>query len=507
MQPDQIRHAFESAKALPAEALTAAIRHADALAPAVIATIEKAARGVYLLPGESNLLFFGLHALAAARHRPLYRPLMGFLRRPEAAIDPLLGDAVGATLAAVVLAVYDADPEPLLAVIEDIFASSYVRWAMLDVLVQLTEDGAVPREMTTALLDRFERERLAEDDDAAWVGWQEAILRLGLTDLAERVRASWEDGRNPQREVDRRDWEERLEAVRSDAQSAERLIDGPIAPLDDPVAALSWMQPKETLAPTTARRDAAAALALDDDELDWLAGFLACEQVPLSTMTLEELDGFLTALVVGPEPIMPSEYIPEILGHAGRRGADLRGRPAARLFHDAPDAALECDRAAPGGAAISSAAHRERRRRRDRRDGLGTGVHPRHGHAASGVGADLARRQRLGLHCLHHLPGPQRSERARGSAQLAARASPRGPADRNSRPLSVWARPACGTGAPAQGWPQRALPLRQRAQVQALLRRRRRDRAKRRRRAAGGMTEAALAGAQQRPRPAPSNWL
>lgn len=314
MQPDQIRHAFESAKALPAEALTAAIRHADALAPAVIATIEKAARGVYLLPGESNLLFFGLHALAAARHRPLYRPLMGFLRRPEAAIDPLLGDAVGATLAAVVLAVYDADPEPLLAVIEDIFASSYVRWAMLDVLVQLTEDGAVPREMTTALLDRFERERLAEDDDAAWVGWQEAILRLGLTDLAERVRASWEDGRNPQRKVDRRDWEERLEAVRSDAQSAERLIDGPIAPLDDPVAALSWMQPKETLAPTTARRDAAAALALDDDELDWLAGFLACEQVPLSTMTLEELDGFLTALVVGPEPIMPSEYIPEIWG-------------------------------------------------------------------------------------------------------------------------------------------------------------------------------------------------
>jgi len=331
MQPDRIRRAFETARSPPAEALTAAIQHADALAPGVIAVIEKAARGVYLLPAEEGLLFFGVHALAAARHRPLYRPLMRLLRRSDAAIDRLLGDAVGATLASIVLAVFDSDPELLLAVIEDIMASGYVRWALLDVLAQLTEDGAVPRETTTALLDRFERQRLAGDEDAAWLGWQEAILRLGLTDMAERVRASWQDGRNPQREPDRRDWETRLEAVGMDARSAERLIGGPHAPLDDPVAALSWLKPKETPAPKLSRRDA-AALALDDDERDWLAGFLACEQVPLSTMKLEELDGFLTALVVGPEPIMPSEYIPQIWGTPDGEGPIFEGEEQLDYF-------------------------------------------------------------------------------------------------------------------------------------------------------------------------------
>jgi yecA family protein len=38
------------------------------------------------------------------------------------------------------------------------------------------------------------------------------------------------------------------------------------------------------------------------------------EQVPDTSMNLEMLDGYLTALVVGPTTVMPSEYLPEIWG-------------------------------------------------------------------------------------------------------------------------------------------------------------------------------------------------
>jgi uncharacterized protein len=52
---------------------------------------------------------------------------------------------------------------------------------------------------------------------------------------------------------------------------------------------------------------------LTDAELDRLASFLkSCKGG--KAMNLEELDGFFSALVAGPEPVMPSEYNRELFG-------------------------------------------------------------------------------------------------------------------------------------------------------------------------------------------------
>lgn len=54
---------------------------------------------------------------------------------------------------------------------------------------------------------------------------------------------------------------------------------------------------------------------LTDAELDCLAGFLkGCKGG--RAMNIEELDGFLAALIAGPETVMPSEYYPEVFGGA-----------------------------------------------------------------------------------------------------------------------------------------------------------------------------------------------
>jgi uncharacterized protein len=52
---------------------------------------------------------------------------------------------------------------------------------------------------------------------------------------------------------------------------------------------------------------------LSDAELARLAALLAARG-GASTMNIERLDGFLTALVIGPDVVMPSEYLPVVWG-------------------------------------------------------------------------------------------------------------------------------------------------------------------------------------------------
>ena len=202
-----------------------------------------------------------------------------------------------------------------------------MRFGLFDVLGRLTFDGRVPRETTLGLIDRFDRERLAVDDDPAWLGFQDIVMYLGLDDRAELVRASWEDGRCPERAVDREDWERGLAEARADPASEAPFVEAGLVPLTDPVEALAWAEPRERPATPLAadeegpgREDPAATIVLNEDETDWLAGFLECRQVPATTMTLEELDGFFTALIVGPEVVLPSSYLPEVWGRGAEDG-------------------------------------------------------------------------------------------------------------------------------------------------------------------------------------------
>jgi len=54
-----------------------------------------------------------------------------------------------------------------------------------------------------------------------------------------------------------------------------------------------------------------ASEPLNDAELDRLGDLLE-NRGGDKAMNLEQLDGFFAALVVGPETVMPSEYLPEV---------------------------------------------------------------------------------------------------------------------------------------------------------------------------------------------------
>ncbi len=52
--------------------------------------------------------------------------------------------------------------------------------------------------------------------------------------------------------------------------------------------------------------------ALSDDEIDELDEYLVSDDVPENCMDISTLDGFFAALVVNPEFVLPSEYLPWI---------------------------------------------------------------------------------------------------------------------------------------------------------------------------------------------------
>lgn len=54
------------------------------------------------------------------------------------------------------------------------------------------------------------------------------------------------------------------------------------------------------------------ATPLSPAELDELDRFLLSDNLPDASMVLPELDGFLTAIVIGPEAVLPSVWLPKV---------------------------------------------------------------------------------------------------------------------------------------------------------------------------------------------------
>ncbi len=55
---------------------------------------------------------------------------------------------------------------------------------------------------------------------------------------------------------------------------------------------------------------------LTDEELDELDAFLMSDDTPDESMDVSMLDGFLTALVIGPNTLMPSQWLPVVWGES-----------------------------------------------------------------------------------------------------------------------------------------------------------------------------------------------
>jgi uncharacterized protein len=69
---------------------------------------------------------------------------------------------------------------------------------------------------------------------------------------------------------------------------------------------------------------------LTDEEFDRLSDFL--DQAGPDAMNIETLDGFVAALLCGPEPVMPNEYLPEVWGEDYVFGSDEQAQDVLALM-------------------------------------------------------------------------------------------------------------------------------------------------------------------------------
>ena len=178
--------------------------------PLLRAALERAAEGKLVDEDDERLFFRALFIIAARRDTLAFEPLLRFLRRPDDEIDWLLGDAVTGNLPAIAIGTYDGNLGGLFDAIADLRRGEYVRNALLGAATFLTWEGRIDRGLFVGFLQRFGAERLAPDEDMAWIGWTMAIGLLGLRDMEPAVMAAWDRGAIPDHVMERRHFAEDL---------------------------------------------------------------------------------------------------------------------------------------------------------------------------------------------------------------------------------------------------------------------------------------------------------
>jgi hypothetical protein len=233
-------HAVATERKLPVLALGQCTIRIEESSPALLALLERAADGEPLAEDENMLLFRGLYILGGARVDQAYRPLLRLLRRPWNELDYLLGDAITESLASIAAGVFDGDAEPLFELALDASIDGYIREALLGAATFLTWKGLIERERMQRVLVQFYQERLAADDDQAWIGWLQAIALLGLRDLAPLVRAAWDEGRVPPDLLERSEFEQELVEAEQRPDDIDRFSLFHFGYIEDVVEALKW---------------------------------------------------------------------------------------------------------------------------------------------------------------------------------------------------------------------------------------------------------------------------
>ncbi|MEH3118503.1 MAG: DUF1186 domain-containing protein [Methylorubrum populi] len=230
------------AEHMPKADLRRAAAEPETVAEAVLKVLGIAAEDADAVSEhEANLLFWGLHALAAARDTRVYRPFVRLLHQDNEAIDGVLGDAATITTARIIASVFDGDAAPLHDLILDSAADGFMRSEAFAALAYLTRQGRLPLDDARALLVRFDAAQAAVEGDMAWVAWEEAIAYLGLADLAPRAEAARRDGRLTDEFSDAAWFRKALRQAGAEPPDLSTFGDR-YGTLDDPVAALDWTE-------------------------------------------------------------------------------------------------------------------------------------------------------------------------------------------------------------------------------------------------------------------------
>jgi uncharacterized protein len=236
-----IRQLAEAGNHLPRDAMRQAIARCDEAAPGLLALLEAYAEGRDRSEAAAGAVFFILFLVAQAREPRAFPAICRLARDPEA-LEAALGDGITESLGAILIGTWDGDPARLLALVEDEAADEFARSAGFDALTWLAATGAVPMATAEATLRDLHGRLRPQEASFVWVGWQEAVARLGLESLRPLAEDVFRRGLVDESIMGFEDFEgdlrEGVEAGAADGRLA-LLARHRVAPIEDAVELLS----------------------------------------------------------------------------------------------------------------------------------------------------------------------------------------------------------------------------------------------------------------------------
>jgi uncharacterized protein len=299
-----------NADRLPEAALRALVPHAGALSVRLEALARRRMEGEWLYPEEESLLFYGLFVLAAARARDFWPTWRELLTGCADGLDGLFGDGAAMSVRGITLGLVAEDVASVADLAGGLEVSASVRSGLVTALARLTSEGRYPRHRFLDLIDALAALEGTDDDDQCKWCVEEAIVLGGVSERRALLEQLWTtDAFSIWGDADKQEALQRLEEAAADPTNLARFDEvGVTAPVD-PCDGLRWLQAIERHSDPADFVD-----ALSWREREWLASFLRSDAGPKHAMTFEQLDGFFHALVLGPELVMPSEYLREVWG-------------------------------------------------------------------------------------------------------------------------------------------------------------------------------------------------
>lgn len=298
-----------NAERLPGPALRALLPHAATLSERLKPLARRRLEGDWLYLQEENLLFYGMFVLAAARDNGFWPTWTELLTGSHDGLDDLFGDGATMSVCAITLGLVGENATDVAELAANPEVSGEARTGLLMALARLTCEGRYPRPGFVALIDALAALEESDDDQGKWC-LEEAIVLGGVSERREMLEHLWTTpALSVWSDADKREALKRLDEAAADPTNMARFDQAGIAPPVDPSDGLRWLRAIES------HSDPADGLdSLSWRDREWLAAFLCDDAARPEAMNFEQLDGFFHALVLGPETILPSEYLSEVWG-------------------------------------------------------------------------------------------------------------------------------------------------------------------------------------------------
>jgi len=184
---------YSAPGALPVAGMEWALDHWDEAGPRFNAMLDAYVRGDGRTETAENTLFITIHLQAEHGDATAFAPLCGLLRDGAGAVS-VFGDAIGATLAQVLISTYDGNLVTLASVVEAVDAYGTVREQAMVAMAYLTRAGQVPEESMRAHLLRWLDDLQPQGDHQVWIGWVLAVANLGWADLTAQAEGLFQRG-------------------------------------------------------------------------------------------------------------------------------------------------------------------------------------------------------------------------------------------------------------------------------------------------------------------------